>query len=138
MVSWKEAFGYTLFSTVVAVVWGGVAYYFTPVFFWWLSPILLGLLLAAPIVRYSSSIEFGIALRKLGIFICPSEVDNDKTLAALKGHLKSILVPSKGQYPETLPILPAEQLTTMPVQRFHRVRKLKIKTLKARLIRKFT
>ena len=137
MVSWKEAFGYTLFSTVVAVAWGGVAYYFTPVFFWWLSPILLGLILAAPIVRYSSSIKFGVALRKLGIFICPSEVDNSKTLAALKVHLQTVSVPSKGQYPETLPALPAEQLTTMPVQRFHRVRKLKIKTLKAKLIRRF-
>ena len=58
MVPWKEAFGYTLFSSLVAIVWGSVAYYFTPVFFWWLSPILLGLILAAPIVRYSSSWNF--------------------------------------------------------------------------------
>lgn len=44
MVPWQEAIGYTLLSTLIALAWGGIAYYFTPVFFWWLSPILVGLI----------------------------------------------------------------------------------------------
>lgn len=118
MVPWKEAFGYTLFSSLVAIVWGSVAYYFTPVFFWWLSPILLGLILAAPIVRYSSSIKLGIKLRQWGIFLCPSEVDNDATLAALKVHLKEIAVPPVGRYSTATPLLPLEHKVTMPIQNF--------------------
>ncbi|CAH9053605.1 Glucans biosynthesis glucosyltransferase H [Pseudoalteromonas haloplanktis] len=118
MVSWKEAFSYTLFSSLVAIVWGSVAYYFTPVFFWWLSPILLGLILAAPIVRYSSSIKLGIKLRQWGIFLCPSEVDNDATLAALKVHLKEIAVPPVGRYSTATPLLPLEHKVTMPIQNF--------------------
>ncbi|WP_282131766.1 glucans biosynthesis glucosyltransferase MdoH [Pseudoalteromonas aliena] len=137
MVPWKEAFSYTLFSTIVAIVWGSTAYYFTPVFFWWLSPILLGLVLAAPIVRYSSSIKLGVFLRKIGIFICPSEVDNDSTLAALKVHLKEISVPKEGQYPAIVPVLPKEHLVTMPIQCFSKPRKLKMKALKAKVIKKF-
>ena len=118
MVPWKEAFGYTLFSSLVAIVWGSIAYYFTPVFFWWLSPILLGLILAAPIVRYSSSIKLGIKLRQWGIFLCPSEVDNDATLAALKVHLKEIAVPPVGRYSTATPLLPLEHKVTMPIQNF--------------------
>ncbi|MDN3488552.1 MULTISPECIES: glucans biosynthesis glucosyltransferase MdoH [unclassified Pseudoalteromonas] len=119
MVPWKEAFSYTLFSSLVAIVWGSVAYYFTPVFFWWLSPILLGLILAAPIVRYSSSIKLGIKLRQWGIFLCPSEVDNDATLAALKVHLKEIAVPPVGRYSTATPLLPLEHKVTMPIQNFN-------------------
>lgn len=137
MVPWREAFGYTLFSTIVAIAWGSAAYYFTPVFFWWLSPILLGLILAAPIVRYSSSIKLGVFLRDLGIFICPSEVDNDTTLEALKVHLKKISVPQDGQYPTTIPTLPKEHVVTMPIQSFNKPHKLKMKGLKAKAIKKF-
>lgn len=119
MVPWKEAFSYTLLSSLVAIMWGSVAYYFTPVFFWWLSPILLGLILAAPIVRYSSSIKLGVKLRQWGIFICPSEVDNDATLAALKVHLKEIAVPPAGLYSIAIPQLPHEHKVTMPIQCFN-------------------
>ena len=118
MVPWKEAFSYTLLSSLIAILWGSVAYYFTPVFFWWLSPILLGLILAAPIVRYSSSIKLGVKLRQWGIFLCPSEVDNDATLAALKVHLKEITVPPAGRYSTAIPLLPQEHKVTMPIQSF--------------------
>ncbi len=118
MVPWKEAFSYTLLSSLIAIVWGSVAYYFTPVFFWWLSPILLGLILAAPIVRYSSSIKLGVKLRQWGIFLCPSEVDNDATLVALKVHLKEITVPPAGRYSTAIPLLPQEHKVTMPIQSF--------------------
>ena len=137
MVPWKEAFGYTLFSTIVAIAWGCTAYYFTPVFFWWLSPILLGLVLGAPIIRYTSSIKLGVQLRKLGIFICPSEVDNDSTLEALKVHLKEISVPEEGTYPQTIPALPQEHMVSMPIQSFEKPRRLKMKALKAKAIKKF-
>ena len=137
MVPWKEAFGYTLFSTIVAIAWGSTAYYFTPVFFWWLSPILLGLILAAPIVRYSSSIKLGVYLRKMGIFICPSEVDNDSTLEALKVHLKEISVPAEGSYPFSIPALPEDRLVTMPIHSFKAPRKPKMKALKTKAIKKF-
>ncbi|MFU2509918.1 glucans biosynthesis glucosyltransferase MdoH [Pseudoalteromonas sp. ASV78] len=120
MVPWREAIGYTLFSTLVAVAWGGIAYYFTPVFFWWLSPILVGLILAAPIVRYSSSIGLGVRLRKMGIFICPSEVDNDDTLAALRVHEQEIALPSDELANFTVPVLPPEQPSVMPIQSFKR------------------
>ncbi|MBB1397336.1 glucans biosynthesis glucosyltransferase MdoH [Pseudoalteromonas sp. SG44-8] len=120
MVPWQEAIGYTLLSTLIALAWGGIAYYFTPVFFWWLSPILVGLILAAPIVRYSSSIGLGVKLRKIGIFICPSEVDNNDTLAALRVHEQEIALPNDDVANFTIPTLPQEQSSVMPIQSFKR------------------
>lgn len=120
MVPWQEAIGYTLLSTLIALAWGGIAYYFTPVFFWWLSPILVGLILAAPIVRYSSSIGLGVKLRKMGIFICPSEVDNNDTLAALRVHEQEIALPNDDVANFTIPKLPQEQSSVMPIQSFKR------------------
>ncbi|WP_404342847.1 glucans biosynthesis glucosyltransferase MdoH [Pseudoalteromonas mariniglutinosa] len=118
MVPWREAIGYTLFSTLVAVAWGSVAYYYTPVFFWWLSPILVGLILAAPIVRYSSSIGLGVKLRSMGIFLCPSEVDNDDTLTALRIHQQEISLPTDNDADFSTPVLPQELPVEMPIQRF--------------------
>jgi membrane glycosyltransferase len=120
MVPWQEAIGYTLLSTLIALAWGGIAYYFTPVFFWWLSPILVGLILAAPIVRYSSSIGLGVKLRKMGIFICPSEVDNNDTLAALRVHEQEIALPNDDVANFTIPTLGQEQPSVMPIQSFKR------------------
>ncbi|WP_257325400.1 glucans biosynthesis glucosyltransferase MdoH [Pseudoalteromonas rhizosphaerae] len=120
MVPWQEAIGYTLLATLIALAWGGIAYYFTPVFFWWLSPILVGLILAAPIVRYSSSIGLGVKLRKMGIFICPSEVDNNDTLAALRVHEQEIALPNDDVANFTIPTLPQEQSSVMPIQSFKR------------------
>ena len=118
MVPWKEAIGYTLFSTITAFIWGGVAYYYTPTFFWWLSPILVGLILAAPIVRYSSSIGLGVKMRKMGIFLCPSEVIDDDTLAALRVHQQEIALPEDSQASFDVPALPDESPTIMPIQSF--------------------
>jgi len=73
----------------------------------------------------------------MGIFICPSEVDNDTTLEALKTHLKEISVPEEGLYPQTTPALPQEHMVTMPIQSFSKPRKLKMKALKAKAIKKF-
>lgn len=118
MVPWREAIGYTLLATVIALAWGAVAYYYTPVFFWWLSPILLGLVLAAPMVRYSSSIGLGVKLRKMGIFLCPSEVEYDDTLAALRLHEQEIRLPVDAHADFSTPELPQEQPTVMPIQSF--------------------
>ena len=73
----------------------------------------------------------------MGIFICPSEVDNDPMLNNLKVHLKEISVPEPGQYPKTVPALPKEHLVVMPIQSFNKPRLPKMKALRAKAIKKF-
>lgn len=132
MVPWKEAIGYTLIATLISIAWGGVAYYYTPSFFLWLSPILVGLVLAAPIVRYSSSIGLGLKLRNMGIFICPSEAVEDDTLKALREHEQTIGLPQDREAKFTKPFLPQEFPCTMPIQSFSK----KAKTSRVKRVQK--
>lgn len=117
MIPWKQALYRTAFVGCVAIVWGGVTYFYAPVFFWWLTPVLLGLILAAPTVRYSSSITLGRITRRVGIFLCPSETKHIPVLEELNKALTADLSanPINAQ---TVPELPPEIWRDMPVQSF--------------------
>src|SRR5690554_161283 len=115
MVPWAEAFAHTLPASLVAVIWGVLTYVLTPVFFWWMTPVLLGLVLAAPIVRYSSSLELGDRLRRAGVFIAPSEAQTPSVLS----DLEQTLLEHDGAYPDVPePALPASRWRSMPIQSF--------------------
>lgn len=115
MVPWREAFAHTLPATVVALIWGGVTYVLTPVFFWWMTPVLAGLVLAAPIVRYSSSLRLGQWLRCKGIFVTPPETHEPHVLT----EVARLLNEDKGTYPDCPePALPASRWREMPIQSF--------------------
>lgn len=73
-VSWGEALKRTLGMSTVGAVWAVATLYVSPMFFLWLSPIFAGLVLAAPLVRWSSSAALGRSLRQLGILSVPSEI----------------------------------------------------------------
>lgn len=84
LLPWGEAFARTLRTTLVAITWGAVTFIYAPIFFWWLTPILTGLVLSAPIVRYSSSIYLGDLMRRWKIFLSPSEALGDPVLHNMK------------------------------------------------------
>jgi membrane glycosyltransferase len=114
LLPWSEAFARTARTSLVAIVWGALTYYYAPIFFWWLTPILTGLVLAAPIVRYSSSIYLGKLMQRLNIFLSPSETQEDPVLQEMK-----LLAAQKPQLDHSLaniPSLPADTWTEMPVQ----------------------
>ena len=55
-------------------------------FFAWLVPIFAGLLLAAPLVRWSGRADWGQALRRRGILLVPSETRPPSELRILPGE----------------------------------------------------
>ena len=73
MTSFKEAAlahgGHTLIGLVV----GLLSYQYVPAFFWWLTPVLLGLVLSVPVSMLSSSIALGQRAREMGLFLTPEE-----------------------------------------------------------------
>lgn len=73
MVRWREALAHTAVASIVAALWGVMTFFFSPVFFWWLMPVLVGLVFAAPLVRYSSSLTLGKVARRMGVFVSTSE-----------------------------------------------------------------
>lgn len=122
MTPWNEAFKRTGVATVVAMVWGGVTFYYSELFFWWLSPVLAGLVLAPMIIRFSSSLALGGALSRLGLFAVDSEVQPCSVLKEVKrfeqlNYSRLIARPGEADLK-----LPQEIATKMRRQRFNRYR----------------
>ena len=70
-------------ATLLGVVWGLAAWRYMPQFFWWLTPVLAGLLLSIPFSMMSSRPEFGRAARALGLFLIPEEIDPPNVIERL-------------------------------------------------------
>jgi membrane glycosyltransferase len=70
-------------STALGILWGMVAYRYMPEFFWWLTPVLAGLVLSIPLSILSSRPDIGRAARALGLFLIPEEIDPPQVLARL-------------------------------------------------------
>ncbi|MEA3252646.1 glucans biosynthesis glucosyltransferase MdoH [Modicisalibacter zincidurans] len=83
LIPWSVAWRRTGAMTLVGIIWGAVSYYYAPLFFWWLSPVLLGMVLSAPLLRYTSSIRGGERLRRCGLMCIPAEVDTPEVLKRL-------------------------------------------------------
>lgn len=114
LLPWKEAFARTSRTTVTALIWGAVTLYYAPIFFWWLTPILTGLVLSAPIARYSSSLYLGKLMQRNNIFLSPSETRPDPVLRDLQQRLES--KPDSPAAPALAPTLPPDNWTEMREQ----------------------
>lgn len=86
--AWLEAIeshaGQTLAGVVAAAVVWGVAAPLTP----WMSPVLAGLILSIPLSYLTGSLEAGLALRSLGLFLTPEESSPPPELAGINRNLE--------------------------------------------------
>src|SRR5580698_3816185 len=73
--SWGEAWHYHMRDTLIAAMTGVILWFLSPPLLAWVSPALLGLLLAIPLSRASGSRTLGSALSKLGFLRIPAEID---------------------------------------------------------------
>lgn len=86
-ISWGEAFrvhaSHTIAGLIVAllVTWGASE------LFWWMLPILLGLIFSVPISVILSNVRMGRRLRAAGIFLIPEEVSSPPILKAQRAYL---------------------------------------------------
>ncbi len=78
--TFKEAFRAHILWSVLALLWGIIAFWVSKTLFWWLSMIVLPLILAIPISMCFSYQSVGLFFRNLGIFLTPLEVKPSKIL----------------------------------------------------------
>jgi membrane glycosyltransferase len=119
LLPWSESFARTSRMTITAIIWGSLTYIYAPIFFWWLIPVLTGLILAAPLVRYSSSLELGARAAAHKIFLTPSETHEDHVLAQLTQLLdeqETAQAKSPVSLAATAPSLPPDNWIDMPVR----------------------
>lgn len=81
--SWQDALRFHLSGSLIALVWGGIVWLIYPLFFAWLTPVLVPLLLAAPISVWTSRLSVGRSARKLKIFLIPEEIEAPGELVTL-------------------------------------------------------
>jgi membrane glycosyltransferase len=84
----KEACAAHWGHTLTGVVAGCASYIYVPNFFWWLTPVLAGLLLSIPVSIYSSSTHIGRTLKRWGIFLTPEEHRPPRVLHLLEENLE--------------------------------------------------
>jgi membrane glycosyltransferase len=84
---WREAIITHAGQMAFGVVWGVSAFILVPSFFWWLSPVLAGLVLSAPISIFLGKASFGRRAREIGLFLTPDETEPPQELVRLQQHL---------------------------------------------------
>jgi membrane glycosyltransferase len=112
-VPWKVAIKHTQIMSCLAVAWGVTTFYFTPSLFMWLLPVLVGMVLAAPVIRLSSSDRLGVTMRKWGVFVIDQEIHECKALKRLRVAMSFFAI---SQHKPQVPSLPVSLSLTMPEQ----------------------
>ena len=84
---WREAIITHGGQTVFGVIWGVSSYIISPPFFWWLSPVLAGLVFSIPLSIFLSKATFGRRARELGVFLTPEETHPPYELKRLQQNL---------------------------------------------------
>ncbi len=84
---WREAIITHGGQTAFGVIWGLSSYIISPPFFWWLSPVLAGLVFSIPISIFLSKASFGRRARELGVFLTPEETHPPYELKRLQQNL---------------------------------------------------
>ena len=115
MVPWKDAFAYTRWMTLLAMAWGGLTAWFTPVLFVWLLPVLTGMFIGAAVIRFTSSERVGLLCRKLGIFVIDEEHNEDTSLVRVRQGMADYGQPSQHG---AVPDIPPAHHQPMPIQNF--------------------
>lgn len=117
---WGEVWQHAGWMTLCGLAWAGAVMLFSASAFGWLSPVWLGLLLAVPIIKYSSSSTWGgVINQRLGLLktpstsLSPSLLDEFNTLMARDS---SILPAMADGSPYVLNALPSELSGEMPPQ----------------------
>ncbi len=101
--SWGDAFRFHAVQTVLGIVWTAIALKIGLTFTAWMIPILLGLLLSAPVSVWTSRSRYGRALARRKILSTPEELNSpsiiqlaDQATAAVDPALDAALNARRG------------------------------------------
>jgi membrane glycosyltransferase len=98
-VTLREAFGRQKWHLAVGVVWGAVMLRLAPQFFWWLTPVLVGLIFSVCLTAWTSRVSAGRLAQRLGLLLTPEETSPPPELLALIGEKPHVIT----QVPPTDP-----------------------------------
>jgi membrane glycosyltransferase len=71
--SWAEAMRHHGFDTLFASAWGVSLYWLNPGYFWWVTPIIVALILSVPLSVFASRVDLGDRAAARRLFLTPEE-----------------------------------------------------------------
>ena len=78
---WSVALRFHGWGMMLALLWGAVLFLVNRPFFWWMTPVLGPLILAAPLSIWTSKVSLGRLARRAGLFLIPEELSPPVELA---------------------------------------------------------
>jgi membrane glycosyltransferase len=88
-ITFLEALNRHKWHVLLGLVWGAAILLIAPRYIWWMSPILIGLLLSVPLTMLTSLTSAGLWARRHGLLLTPEETDPPSELAGLEQRLAS-------------------------------------------------
>ncbi|MCX8072430.1 MAG: glucans biosynthesis glucosyltransferase MdoH [Candidatus Binatia bacterium] len=84
--TWGDALRHHAWDSLWASGWGLGLYWLNPGYFWWLTPIIVALILSVPLSVWVSRVSWGERTRRLGLFLIPEEVSPPVELVILEQY----------------------------------------------------
>ncbi len=78
--SWGDAIRFHAFPTCLGIAWTVLAFKISFTFAAWMAPILLGLVLAAPVSVFTSRVRYGRALQRHKVLATPEELNTPEVI----------------------------------------------------------
>src|SRR4030095_5719864 len=85
---WTQALRRHGVHTLIGIAWAVLVWHFDPQFLPWLLPIVGAFILSVPLSVFTSRAGAGRALRRLGLFVIPEEVQTPSVLAATRKYVR--------------------------------------------------
>jgi membrane glycosyltransferase len=92
--SWSEALRFHGTGMALGLIWSTAVLLTNPSFFWWLTPILVALILSVPLSVWSSRSTTGEKFHKLGLLLTPQETDPAPELRWVQSYQQEYGSPS--------------------------------------------
>jgi membrane glycosyltransferase len=70
---WRDALRNHGRDALVALAWGSAVLWIAPAYFFWLTPVLVALVLSVPLSVWTSRVRLGEIARRRGLFLTPEE-----------------------------------------------------------------
>lgn len=91
---------------LLGVVWAGVILAIAPRYIWWMTPIVAGLVLSAPLTMLTSRASVGRWMRRRGLLLTPEETEAPAELAELNARLSTDNTSSTPPVPVAVNVVP--------------------------------
>lgn len=113
--SWYEGLRQHGWQSMIGLAWAISVYAVAPDFFWWLTPIWLGLATAVPLAVWSSRARAGSALKRMGLFLTPEETQPPPELRRFRqAFARQFDLPAPNPIVTMASLVPVENGLAMP------------------------